>query len=233
MAPSLLDQPAIDLPYWTLTYELVFYAAIAGLFAVRRLRQMEIVCLIWLAGDAVVLVTGMPVFYRLSIVLLIGYGNFFIAGMCMYRICSGRATALTYVLLPCSIAITLLGGGEKTFYAPGPLYFAVTLGAAGLVWTAARYNPRWMNVGPLLFLGRISYPLYLIHSALGYEVIRLVHEAGGSTLAGVTLAIGCSVLLATLLHICIEIPGQRMLRTIFAAQHRRFLRPESVPAIGD
>jgi peptidoglycan/LPS O-acetylase OafA/YrhL len=175
----------------------------------------------------------MPVYLRLSIVLLIGYGNFFIAGMCLYRICWGRATALTYVLLPCCLAVTLLGGGEKTFYAPGPLYFAVTLGAAALVWLAARYNPRWMNFGPLLFLGRISYPLYLIHSALGYQLIYLVQESGGSTIAGIALAVSCSLLLATLLHVFVEVPGQRRLRMLFAAQRKRFIRSQAVPAIGD
>jgi peptidoglycan/LPS O-acetylase OafA/YrhL len=233
MAPSLFSVPGIDLPYWTLTYELVFYAGIATLFATGLLRHMEIVCLVWLAFDAFVLLTGMPLFQRLAIVLLIGYGNFFIAGMCLYRICWGRATALTYFLLPCCIAITLVGGGEKAFHTPGPLYFAVTLGAASLVWIAARYNPRWMNVGPLLFLGRISYPLYLIHSALGYELIRLVQEAGGSTIAGIALAVTCSVLLATILHLFIENPGKRFLRTFFAIQRKRFLSAAPAPASGD
>jgi peptidoglycan/LPS O-acetylase OafA/YrhL len=233
MAPSLLSQPGIDLPYWTLTYELVFYAGVAALFVTGLLKHMEIVCLVWLAFDAVILLTDIPVFQRLAILLLIGYGNFFIAGMCLYRICWGRATGLTYFLLPCCIAITALGGGEKTFYTPGALYFAVTVGAVGLVWIAARYNPRWMNVGPLVFLGRISYPLYLIHSALGYELIRIVYEAGGSTIAGVVLAVICSLVVATLLHYFVEVPGKRYLRTFFAAQRKRFIRGEPVPASGD
>lgn len=233
MAPTLLGSTGIDMPYWTLTYEVVFYSAMAALLALGLLRRLEGACLAWLALNLVIMVTGAPLFYRLSIVLLIGYGNFFIAGMCLYRMCAGRATPLTYLLLAVSLATTLLGGGEKAFDAPGYVYFPVALGAAALVWIAARYNPRWMNVAPLLYLGRISYPLYLVHSAIGYEIINSWHNAGGGTLTGIALAIVGSLALAAALHAAVEVRAQRFLRRWFAAQRSRLGRPTAAAAAGD
>jgi peptidoglycan/LPS O-acetylase OafA/YrhL len=233
MAPSLVGYTGIDMPYWTLTYEIVFYAAMAVICALGLLRRLEWACLVWLLFDVTILLTGTQLPYRVNIVALISYGNFFIAGMCLYRICSRRATALTYALLATSIAITLLGGGEKAFNAPGYVYLPVTAGAALLVWIAARYQPRWMNVWPLIFLGRISYPLYLVHGAIGFEIINGVNAAGGSTLTGVVLAMLASLALATALHVAVEVPGKRVLRTWFSAQHSRFRRVTPAVAPGD
>lgn len=219
MAPSLLDQAGIDMPYWTLTYELVFYAVLAAVLTAGLLKRLEWACLIWLAFDCVVVATDAHLYHRLQIVLLIHYGSFFIIGMCLYRMYAGEATSLTYVALTASLAITLLGGGRQSFLTPGPPYFVVTLGLAGLVWLAVRYNPRWLRLRPLLFLGRISYSLYLVHCALGYEIISMVQDGGGPPILGVALACIGSVAAAALLNAWIERPGQERLRAFFA-RHR-------------
>lgn len=230
MAPSLFNHTGIDMPYWTLTYELVFYVGIAALFSLRLLKRIELVCLAWLAFDVLLLATETQLFRRLEIVLLIRYANFFIIGICLYRICAGRATPLTYVLLPASIAVTLFGGGETAFYTPGLQYFTVTLGLAALVWIAARWNPAWMNLPPLLYLGRISYSLYLIHNALGYEIMSILQEAGAPPMAGVAVASAAALACATLLHVFFEVPGQRAVLALFGAQRKRLA---AAPASGE
>src|SRR5690348_2253710 len=49
MAPLLFGQRVIDLPYWTLSYEMVFYIGMAMLMALGRLRQIEWIALAWIA----------------------------------------------------------------------------------------------------------------------------------------------------------------------------------------
>jgi peptidoglycan/LPS O-acetylase OafA/YrhL len=224
LVPGLLSQKGIDMPYWTLSYEIVFYTILAATLAAGFLKRLELACLLWLALNFIVLVTDTHLYLRLNILLLIHYGNFFIIGMCLYRMYSREATVLTYVVLTASIATTLLGGGRQAFFTPGPLYFVLTVGLAGLVWLTVRYNPRWMNIWPLLFLGRISYSLYLIHNALGYEIISMVQDAGGPPLLGIALASTGSLLAATLLNVLVERPGQERLRALFASNRDMVLR---------
>ena len=73
-----------------------------------------------------------------------------------------------------------------------------------------------MTWPPLVFLGQVSYPLYLVHVVLGYEIIRFGVEHGWSTLHGVLAAGLVSLLVATVLHYVVEVPGQRWSRAKLA-----------------
>jgi len=74
----------------------------------------------------------------------------------------------------------------------------------------------WRAWQPLLFLGRVSYPLYLVHVVLGFAVIRFGVEQGWSTLHGVIAAVVVSMAVAIVLHYLIEVPGERWSRSILA-----------------
>ncbi len=86
----------------------------------------------------------------------------------------------------------------------------------GLVWLAATRHARWIASPPLAFLGQISYPLYLVHVALGYQIIRFGVERGWSTLHGVASAVIVSVAVAVVLHYLVGVPGERWSRAVFA-----------------
>ena len=64
------------------------------------------------------------------------------------------------------------------------------------------------------FAGRISYPLYLVHVAVGFQVILFGVMRGWSTATGVIAACAASLTLATLLHYLVELPGQRWARVV-------------------
>ena len=49
MVPLLFGERVVDLPYWTLTYETVFYVCMAVLLALGLLRSVEWVGLAWIA----------------------------------------------------------------------------------------------------------------------------------------------------------------------------------------
>src|SRR5262249_12307973 len=147
-----------------------------------------------------------PLHYRTSIVLLAYYSNFFLIGICLYRITAGQARPITYAALILAIASSGFGGGERTFNTPGWLYLLLTAAFAALVGQAVHRPSRWLTSPPLVFLGQISYPLYLVHVVVGYEIIRFGIGQGWSTLHGVIVAGIVSVVLATLLHYFVEVP---------------------------
>ena len=217
MAPMLFGQNVIDLPYWTLTYEMVFYILMALCLRFGLLRSIEWAGLtLLLAGLLFRATTDVQYHHRTSIVLLAYYSNFFLIGICFFRITTQRARLVTYVALVLSLAMSALGGGERSFNSPGWLYLPITLAFTALVWHVTRRPSRWLTRPPLVFLGQVSYPLYLVHVVLGYEIIRFGVEQGWSTLHGVIAAGVASLLVATVPHYVIEVSGERWSRAKLA-----------------
>jgi peptidoglycan/LPS O-acetylase OafA/YrhL len=223
MAPLLFGQRVIDLPYWTLSYEMVFYISMAALLALGRLRSIEWIALAWMAiGVLFTTLVDVEHHRRTSILLLAYYSNFFVIGMCLYLFHVGRARLVTWLALVAAILTSARGGGEQAFHASGALYLSLTASFALLVWLGTTAVGRWVAAPPLVFLGRISYPLYLVHVVLGFQMIRFGVEHGWSTAAGVVAAAVVSLVAATLLHYLVERPGQRW-------SHRARRPPTIVP----
>jgi peptidoglycan/LPS O-acetylase OafA/YrhL len=84
---------------------------------------------------------------------------------------------------------------------------------------------------PVVFLGGISYSLYLIHQNIGYVIIRALHGLPMSW--RVAVAILVSLGLATLLSRTIEQPALRALRLAYA-RYREAREPVSrAPSAGN
>jgi peptidoglycan/LPS O-acetylase OafA/YrhL len=213
MAPSLFGQTAMDMPYWTLAYELVFYAGMGLILALGMLRWTEWFGLLAVAVSCLFITTlDVRLHHRSSILLLVYYSNFFLIGICLYRIHARMARPVTWAALAVAIAVTVLGGGEKSFDTPGRIYLPLTMAFTVLVWFVISRHGRWLAWRPFLFLGRISYPLYLVHVVLGFAVIRWGVARGWSTIEGVVAAGFVSLIAATLLHYLVELPGRRWMR---------------------
>jgi peptidoglycan/LPS O-acetylase OafA/YrhL len=220
MAPVLFGQTAMDMTYWTLTYELMFYIGMGLILAVGMLRWTEWFGLLAVAVSCLFIATlDVRLHHRSSIVLLVYYSNFFLIGICLYRIHARMARPVTWVALAVAITVTVLGGGEKSFDTPGRLYLPLTLAFTALVWFAISRHGKWLVWRPLVFLGQISYPLYLVHVVLGFAVIRWGIEHGWSTIEGVVAAGLVSIITATLLHYLVERPGGRWVRTTLSPRH--------------
>jgi peptidoglycan/LPS O-acetylase OafA/YrhL len=227
MAPSLFGEKPVDMPYWTLTYELVFYVLVALALRFGLLGSIEWVGLVGIAVGCLFLATvDVQLHRRSSIVLMVHYSNFFLIGICLYRIYAQAARPITYFALGAAVAITVRGGGEQSFFAPGYLYLGLTAAFAVIVWIATSKHARWLAWRPLLLLGRISYPLYLVHVVLGYQIIRFATDRGWSTLNGIIAAGMLSLVAATVVHYLVEVPGERWLRAVFKkVQAREILGP--------
>jgi peptidoglycan/LPS O-acetylase OafA/YrhL len=227
MAPSLFGQSPMDMPYWTLTYELLFYIGMGLILALGMLRWAEWFGLLAVAAGCLFIATvDVRLHHRTSILLLVYYSNFFLIGICLYRIHVHMARPITWAALVVAIAVTALGGGEQSFYAPGRIYFPLTIAFTALVWFAIGRHGRWLAWRPLVFLGVISYPLYLVHVVLGFAVIRWGVAHGWSTIEGVVGAGVVSLITATALHYFVEAPGGRWVRTAL----NRWRPPANRPA---
>lgn len=170
MLQAFLYAPNLISPYWTLAYELVFYAAMAIVFAAKRLRNIDVVAVAWLAlmilVRSLMLLTGHG--FRLyndwmvQSLLMPQFGHLFIAGMMLYRINTGRATILTRVALVLSVLYSLFGRSDWAHIGP-LLYFSVNAAFVVAVWAASTGRARALATPLLAELGVCSYSLYLLH----------------------------------------------------------------------
>ena len=136
--------------------------------------------------------------------LLYPYFHLFAAGIALYGIhrltSSRRDWLLLAATLVCELLLPRPDGGN--------LGHLIVLSSIGAVWMATTERLQWLVNRPLLWLGSISYALYLIHQNIGYWLIHRLTSAGwtlpGASLAALLLALAIAHALRNL----VEEPGQ-------------------------
>jgi peptidoglycan/LPS O-acetylase OafA/YrhL len=104
MLQAFLQRPSIIDPYWTLAYELWFYAVMAVVFTARQLDNVDRLALAWLIvmglfrGAMIVSGRGAGVYEDevAQLLLMPQFGHLFIAGMMLYRLSTGRSRMTIY-----------------------------------------------------------------------------------------------------------------------------------------
>jgi peptidoglycan/LPS O-acetylase OafA/YrhL len=215
---------------WTIGVEVVFYAIFPLLFP--RLRSLSAVCattvaalLVALAFHAVMRGTSYSVEVQKSFygVGFLRHLPVFLTGMATWMIWSRYIryrhvpAAYGWILILISLAAyeaTVLGILNLPF--PDPYYWEA-VSFAGLLLGLAICPAAILVNNATLFLGRISYSLYLLHPTVMfalrplYEAIKRWHLAPNATfLVSLFLSGLCIVPLAAASYYMIERPGMRL-----------------------
>jgi peptidoglycan/LPS O-acetylase OafA/YrhL len=156
-------------PYWTLAFELVFYVAMAAVFRVRQLPNIDRVALAWLAimvlfRGAMLSGKGWGLYnnWTVQFLLMPQFGHLFIAGMMLYRINTGRATLPTRLALGLAVLYSLFGRPDWAQIEPIP-YFLINAVFIAAVWAASSGRAPVLAIPVLAGIGLCSYSLYLFH----------------------------------------------------------------------
>jgi len=222
LSPAL-KQPFMDGVYWSIVYELIFYAwifvlIVLGLFA----RRLTIVVAAWLAISAInELLIGSGLLRHLFIT---DDSGFFCAGLMMYVLYSRRSDRFTWPLL--GIA-TLVAAGQSIINAgwirghfaeefSSPVIGAVSVGIIALV--GVSLLPRRLPIPARLIvaLGGLTYPLYLLHQQAGFIIFNRLegHAPPVIVIAGTLMAM---LLISFLVWRFAERPGQRVMRSFLSS----------------
>lgn len=202
----------VDGVYWSLVVEVMFYITIFFVLCFRLVDRVRLFCWGWLGVVATLFLaeslTGnipWPVFDLLTL----KYAHLFITGMTLYRIHShGWDIEKLLLLVACCLTEYLLKGGVGAMVIA---FFMVAFTLAQQGWL------NWINRKPLLYLGTISYSLYLVHQNLSYTIMHHLYELGYSSVIAILVAIACSIVVAVIFTHAIEQPVANVLKKKFEA----------------
>ena len=207
----------VDGAYWSLAVELAFYVIMLGLWRLRLLDRIEAVLPLWIA------VRWMGLFIpslsdRLDLFLITDHIPYFAIGLLAYRIWSGKRTLIQQMPI---FAVAYLSVYKFDPSEPTVAFLCVCalmpLLAAGKL--SALRHPI------LLWVGSISYPLYLVHQNAGYAVILQLRAAGVSLGAAIILAVVQAFVLAILIHVTVEKPALSWIRDRWRNRDRNKTAP--------
>jgi len=195
--------PDVDGVYWTLPIELGFYTSMLGLWLAldKGMARLEPMLILWLALKWLMFYwDGMP--YRLTMLLVLEFLPFFIIGMLFYRIWSEQRRWHQQLPYFAAVLATLWFTERPEFFLAGcvlSIIFAATLAGA----------LRLLCVKPVLWVGAISYPLYLVHENIGFVIMLKAADQHINPWVGFAVALVVVTVLAWLLHEYIELPASR------------------------
>jgi peptidoglycan/LPS O-acetylase OafA/YrhL len=207
MFQNFLGEKNIEGVYWTLAIELAFYGWMLLVLKLGLLRRIDTLLAGWLAalfGVAILFTTlGVQLPWGAASALLLYHGHLFVAGILFHQLRSAPSRRRV-ALLGATFALEWLFRPESILIV-GCWYLLFALLVSGRLTI--------LNRQPLLLLGAISYPLYLLHETLGWMVIRQLYAWGiEDTLVLVLVPLALSIALASAVHTAVEVPAQRAIR---------------------
>lgn len=208
MLPKAFGVPSVDGAYWSLLPEFFFYLLMAFLMGTNQVRKTHIWCSIWLL--IILLANLLPFPSFIKGLLNTRYGMYFIMGIMFYLIKTKEdKSVFPHVMIILCYLTTFL---VRISYLE-----EILIGSIVLIFYLFVYEKmNWTCNKALIFLGRISFPLYLLHQNLGYIIMNFCRPffRNGSILI-IFPPIIISIALATLVHFFVEKPSQRFLRNKF------------------
>lgn len=214
MLPQLLHAKPVDGTYWTLEIELFFYTIMLGLFRLGWLRRVHAVLIAWLglrvlsvAAEA----SGMHVSYLLTHVLILPHISLFGAGMMIYCLHARRGNWWQSAgLLGLCIVVGVTTDPDASLFVP--------LTGAAVMLAMSRRDLLWLANPLLVFLGNISYPLYLLHENIGFVVLRFLYRHAVPPDAAIVLTIAVAIGLAAIVTHTVERPAMKFIRNRWRAR---------------
>ncbi len=217
MVHGLFRIPHVDGVYWTLEVELLFYCGMFLLYRLHGLGRVHLflyaLLLLRVAYYVLENQWGISLPWTVFRLLILQYVPWFALGISVYLgthrhdSASLRRTAFTGAL-----ALGTLWLCESATVAGLAVVFtsAVLLASKGLL-VPLRF---W----PFVWLGTISYPLYLLHENIGWALLLRLQALHVPMNLAIVLTLCASFLLASALTLWVEQPAMHWLRRRYKAR---------------
>ena len=233
MFQSWVRVASVDSVYWTLGVELSFYLVIL-LLMWRRALNMAIPVMTGLVVlalfDHLLIRRPLSVPYDwLRTPLFLDHAYLFTAGMVLYRI-RQRGFKPAYLLILALCALCPMTSNYWPNHPPTDA--AVAAGLIVLMYLATSCRLDWIARKPLVWLGGISYSLYLTHHWVGLLFLKAADTRLFNPNLALVLAVVLCLSLATAMTYLIERPSLHWLRSVLSkrAPPSRLAQPATAPS---
>lgn len=227
IAAPAFGRPYADLAYWSLVLEVTFYAWVAGLIVFNVFpKRIDSLVAIWL---------GITFVNELTIdstivekVFLSDYSGFFATGLMTYELHKGRrdlqAQALLALSVGCAVFLAIhklewLRANAHAQFDDG-VVATIIVASAAVVLCSTRIARLPLPAGAVLAIGGVTYPFYLLHQQIGYDVLNALgaNRPHPATVAAVLMGV---LLLSWLIWRYFERPLHGWMRRALRAALRR------------
>ena len=216
MLSGFLNVESIDNVYWSLFIELKFYALVEIVLLMGRIQQVELLFSFWLVATIALLIY--PV-YPLGRLLLDGYSANFIAGAAFFFIwhrgISWGRCLIAASAWGCAVYQSIINMHEFEIRIQNDLspFVIATIVSVFFLIMGVIAGRKTGVIGRInwVWLGAITYPLYLLHQNLGFMIYNLTYTHTDPEILFWSLIIGM-ILLAFLIHIAVERPAAKSIK---------------------
>lgn len=173
LAPASL----MDGSYWSLTVEMRFYAFVAVVLLLRQIHRAEIMLTGWLMT---IILFELARVDHLREILIVDYAAYFIGGAMMFQIWSRGWSMLrmgvilgswALSLYEACIALPKFEAATHTMMDRG-IVIALITACFVVMYLVAMKKTSWVGRRNWMLLGALTYPLYLVHQAIGYVIFN-------------------------------------------------------------
>lgn len=219
MIQQFLHARHLDGAYWTLQIELFFYVQMLFWFVAGALRNHTrwiivgwlVLCLVYKEAE----ILRAHLSWTFGELMILQQIPFFALGILFYQLYT-RAPDQAWVhalIVACNVVIGLTRE---------PVFLAASVVCTLVFHAFVKGWLTWLASRPFALLGAISYSLYLLHQAIGFDVIwHLEKDAHASPELAILGAMTTSILLAIALTYLVELPAMRWIRTAWKNRTQR------------
>lgn len=210
MVQYLFQADYIDGSYWSLFPELIFYTLIFATFYIGIVKKIYIWGNLWLVASVIIALYPFARHHNL-LPYLFQYAGLFYSGVLFYKIYHGSSTYVNHLsVVACFLVVLVNNSSLQKILTPDVFkHIILPLVVIYALFYLFIFNKlKFLNVKILAFLGKISYPLYLIHQAFGYVILLALKKHGYDNLFCLIIPLILSVCIAYLVSRYFENPVQ-------------------------
>jgi peptidoglycan/LPS O-acetylase OafA/YrhL len=182
----------------------------------KLLNKMNIICILWLffIGITAYLENNSNIYIHnaIKLIFLLEYGSLFISGIFFYKLRERhfKILSLSFLILIFSSIIS--------FYLYQPyIHYIIVYYILFFMFALGKCN--FLKSKILIFIGTISYSLYLIHQLLGYVIIdRLESHNLNNSATIILIPLFICITISFIMWKYIEIPGNKFIRSFFSSR---------------
>lgn len=205
----------IDQPYWTLTIELCFYLLIAFLLFTKLLKHIETIGAFLLFASflcSLPFISSNLIGHKIIMLIpLIKFFPLFYSGILLYKMKFEKITLKRFLLFILALLVQCASFYNNDDPPAFINFYEYTLSLICIysVFTLYLFDKlSFIITDATMWLGKISYSLYLIHQYLGVAIILpfLMENLGLNFWASAPIALIIILVIATAIHKYIENP---------------------------